>query len=327
MPQSAAAGFGGRAARHNLQRIRKSAIVLVTGIGPVETRKPPVPSPYPIAESTWLGPTFPDEQADPADSAIPARSKAICTVSAFISASENIVVLRQAVNSLAIDNGVGRYRANALFDHFAFLCWPAAKSRRSLATRAAAPNPAISGKASVPPRWPFSCPPPRIERLRHHKIRHAQRSRQRLLDRRSCATRRSGNPQKHVAISRGMRPAACTASTTKIPPNSFTSAPIVSIGCTMPVSLLAACTATSGRPGCDHARQEVLAAAPDQAGRAGRHGNYAQPDLPETSAGKDARMLACADIKLRKAHRRLSHRKCGVRRVEAASVAPDVKTT
>jgi hypothetical protein len=51
--------------------------------GPIETRKAPSSAANPMALRTWLGPTRPDEQADPAESATPARSKAICAVSAL----------------------------------------------------------------------------------------------------------------------------------------------------------------------------------------------------------------------------------------------------
>jgi hypothetical protein len=36
-----------------------------------------------MAVSTWLSPTLPDEQAEPADKATPSRSKAIWPVSDF----------------------------------------------------------------------------------------------------------------------------------------------------------------------------------------------------------------------------------------------------
>ena len=47
-------------------------------LGPIDTRSPLSPS-WPIAFSTWLGPTRPEEQADPADTAdiaIEARDEA-----------------------------------------------------------------------------------------------------------------------------------------------------------------------------------------------------------------------------------------------------------
>ena len=59
----------------------------------------PALSPWPIAFRTWLGPTLPDEQAEPADSATPARSKAICAVSALMPgmAKKTVLARRSAL--------------------------------------------------------------------------------------------------------------------------------------------------------------------------------------------------------------------------------------
>ena len=47
----------------------------------------------PIASSTWLAPTLPDEQAAPALTAMPARSSAMTSVSALGPASASADVL------------------------------------------------------------------------------------------------------------------------------------------------------------------------------------------------------------------------------------------
>src|SRR6185312_4470807 len=71
---------------------RNSSISSGVVAAPTDTRNAPASS-RPMAFSTWLGPTLPDEQAEPAESATPARSKAICAVSAFMPGIAKNVVL------------------------------------------------------------------------------------------------------------------------------------------------------------------------------------------------------------------------------------------
>jgi hypothetical protein len=73
---------------------------------PIETRSAPPSSPWPIAFSTWLGPTLPDEQAEPADKATPARSKAICTVSALAPGDSEERRIGKAFHALSENFGV-----------------------------------------------------------------------------------------------------------------------------------------------------------------------------------------------------------------------------
>src|SRR5690606_24577828 len=100
-----------------------------------------------MAANTWLGPTLPDEHAEPADKAIPARSNAICTVSAFCSCKEKKVVLgiRGALCPYIVASGaISRIpvsnRSRISDDQPPF-------SRRAAAQVAAAPKPAINGRA------------------------------------------------------------------------------------------------------------------------------------------------------------------------------------
>jgi hypothetical protein len=67
-----------------------------------------------------------------------------------------------------------------------------------------------------------------------------------------CEERIRKSPDKPSDMSSGMRPAACTASMTTMPPGRRTIAAISATGWITPVSLLAACTATSGRPASRH---------------------------------------------------------------------------
>ena len=106
----------------------------------------------PIAASTWLGATLPDEQADPEDTATPARSSAITSVSAGTPGiAKHSVCGKRATPALntvargADDRRASRSRQPA---H-----WPRL-SRSARAASAAAPKPAMAATFSVPARVP-----------------------------------------------------------------------------------------------------------------------------------------------------------------------------
>ena len=121
-------------------------------------------SPKPIAFSTWLGPTLPDEQADPADTrdageiegdlrrlGLQARDSEECRVGKPLARRCRRFPRRAPA------------RSTDCFDLVA-QCRDVRRCRASpsRASRAAAPKPAIAGRFSVPARWPLSWPPPVI---------------------------------------------------------------------------------------------------------------------------------------------------------------------
>src|SRR3954451_382393 len=115
----------------------------------------------PIALSTWLGPTLPDEQAAPALTITPSRSSAMICVSEATPGSASAVVLGRrgaaapitSASGTAFSAAVSRRSRNRR-------TWPySAKPAR--AESAAAAKPAMPGRFSVPARRPRSCPPPR----------------------------------------------------------------------------------------------------------------------------------------------------------------------
>src|SRR5262249_24760490 len=98
-------GFGDQAARplfspldkretSFLQALRKASISAAVVSGPRLTRIAPPASPgsAPMAARTWEAVTFPDEQADPDETAMPSRSRAIRAVSALHPGTANSVV-------------------------------------------------------------------------------------------------------------------------------------------------------------------------------------------------------------------------------------------
>ena len=67
----------------------------------------------PIARSTWDGSSVPDEQADPVDTAIPSRSRAINSDSASIPSKLMFVVFGDPRLGCAVDRGPGNRRQHA----------------------------------------------------------------------------------------------------------------------------------------------------------------------------------------------------------------------
>ena len=111
----------------------------------------------PIAASTWLGATLPDEQADPDDTATPAKSIAITRVSAGTPgiARQRVWGKRAtpALNTVARGPTMSASRSRQPAHN-------AALSRSARAASAAAPKPAMAATFSVPARVRRSCPPP-----------------------------------------------------------------------------------------------------------------------------------------------------------------------
>src|SRR6476646_1716034 len=114
----------------------------------------------PIAASTCDACTLPDEHAEPEETAIPLRSKAIIAVSAFRPGTANNVVLGRSGTPAPKTTawGVAALRSDS------------SRSRRAairvtsicVVAKAAAPKPARATTFSVPARCPRSCPPPLI---------------------------------------------------------------------------------------------------------------------------------------------------------------------
>ena len=96
-----------------IQAFRKRSISASLVVGPVETRIAPRASAgsTPMAARTCEGCTFPDEQAEPDDTATPARSKAITAVSARKPRMCESRGVRQPLGPLAENDDVGRGRA------------------------------------------------------------------------------------------------------------------------------------------------------------------------------------------------------------------------
>src|SRR5215468_143704 len=81
--------------RSFLQAIRKPSISVSVVFRPRLSRTAPAASAggTPMALSTWEAATLPEEQAEPEDAAIPARSRPIRAVSALTPGTANKVVL------------------------------------------------------------------------------------------------------------------------------------------------------------------------------------------------------------------------------------------
>ena len=105
-----------------------------------------------------------------------------------------------------------------------------------------------------------------------------------------------------------MRPAACTASTTRMPPAALTSAAISAIGWMTPVSLLAAWIATSGRPSVrDHGVRVRRPALRDRARHRASTGSTSTLIPGKAPAGQQARMIGRGHIEPRHANRAAAH--------------------
>jgi len=117
--------------------------------------------PYPIARSTCEGCTFPEEQADPDDTPIPARSNPITAVSAFKPGTVKRTVLgnRDTSSENTIAPGVSR-RPVSRRPHKTSTRTVSCSMAPSAAVTAA-PNPTMAATFSVPARRPCYCPPPR----------------------------------------------------------------------------------------------------------------------------------------------------------------------
>ena len=133
---------------------------------PSETRKAlaAASSSNPSAPSTRLTFTLPDEHAEPADTAKPARSIAITCVSPFHPGVAKQLVLGNLFASFPTKI-VFFSAASMAFSRIFLSCAtrsqrPAAKS--ACAATQAAPIPAIATTFSVPDLRPISCPPPLI---------------------------------------------------------------------------------------------------------------------------------------------------------------------
>src|ERR1700732_2150735 len=115
-----------------------------------------ISGPNPMASSTCEGCTLPEEQAEPEDTAIPARSKPITAVSALRPGTVNSVVLgsRGAPSENTMAPGVSRRPLSSRFRSPPSRM--ASSSRLSRAALTAAPNPTIPVTFSVPARRPRS---------------------------------------------------------------------------------------------------------------------------------------------------------------------------
>ena len=107
---------------------------------------------------------MPDEHAEPDETAIPLRSKAIMAVSAFTPGTANKVVLGRRGTLAPKITACGVARLEALLPA-GRAAPPFAPMSVCFAAMAAAPNPAMAATFSVPARWPRSCPPPFDQRL------------------------------------------------------------------------------------------------------------------------------------------------------------------
>src|SRR5262249_1987749 len=144
------------------QASRKRSTSASVVVQPRLTRTPPRTSTgsAPIAARTCEVCTFPAEQAEPDETAIPLRSKAIIVVSAFTPGTANKVVLGRR----------GAFAPKITAWGVAFLRPFSSRSRSAdirvasanFTAPAAAPQPAIAAPFSVPARCPRSCPPPLI---------------------------------------------------------------------------------------------------------------------------------------------------------------------
>jgi len=115
----------------------------------------------PIASSTCDGRTLPEEQAEPEDTAIPARSKPITAVSALSpgTVKSDVFGSRATPSENTMAPGVCRRPVSSRFRRVS--CRTASLSNVLMAAFTAAPKPAIPATFSVPARCPNSWPPPR----------------------------------------------------------------------------------------------------------------------------------------------------------------------
>ena len=170
-----------------------------------------------MAASTCEAVTLPEEQAEPDETAMPLRSKAIMAVSALTPGTANSVVLGSRGASAPKITTSGRCLFQAGFE-------PVAQSRHARSVRlrcgeratAAAPKPAMAATFSVPARCPRSCPPPLISGAAMW-----------MSPRRTSAPAPCGPPilcadsvsrsAPRSSMRQAMRPGACTASTCRRP--------------------------------------------------------------------------------------------------------------
>ena len=211
-----------------LQAFRNRSMSLSVVVGPRLTRIAPAASAgaTPMAASTCEAVTLPDEQAEPDETATPARSSAIRAVSALMPGTANSVVLGSRAARRAENR---RPRARC--------CRSPASSRSRSARHVAGtprPRPAARPRAAAPkPAMPatFSVPAAAAALLAaalEQRIGDMQRSRR--LDQRADALRaadlvrrqRQKIGAERVDIERNS-PGAWTASTCRSPPAACTS--------------------------------------------------------------------------------------------------------
>src|SRR5262245_7282682 len=195
----------------------------------------------PIAASTRLERTLPDEHAAPELTATPSRSMAITAVSALSPGSAKLEVL-------------GR-RATLLPKTMASPGKPASKRSRSADARAASAfisrsahstavaNPTTAAPFSVPGRRPRSCPPP--NRVVANGAPGASTSAPAPGGPPSLWLETTRYVASRSAMLTGIRPNACAASTSRSAPCSRQSAATCATGWITPVSLFASCSASS----------------------------------------------------------------------------------
>ncbi len=105
-----------------------------------------------MAPRTWEAETLPDEQADPEDTATPARSSAITAVSALTPGTEKADVLGSRATFAPKTVTPGEISMSERSNQSLWAETRDCEARSSIATRAAAPKPAIAGGFSVPAR-------------------------------------------------------------------------------------------------------------------------------------------------------------------------------
>src|SRR5690606_7302174 len=156
-PHAARAANRTRAASHAAAKPSISSSVVR---GPIETRmaEAAATSSSPIAASTRLGRTLPLEQADPAETAKPARSICITCVSPFqpgVTRQEVLGSRGPPRPTIAVSGAASSTRASSRSRKPATPSQTPASWSAS-AARAAAPKPAMPATFSVPDRRPIS---------------------------------------------------------------------------------------------------------------------------------------------------------------------------
>ncbi len=208
------------------------------------------PGATPIAASTCEGATLPDEQAEPEEAATPPRSSRISSVAASNPGAAKAQRVGQPRRAVA---EIDRVRGGAARQKFA-----GDRERRRAAAASRQTPAAAAARGGAEAR----------DRRRRSRCRRARRAPAR---RRAAAARQPASPgapaisapapcgppnlwaermsasAPSASASSGSRPASCAASQTSRPPRACTSAAASATGCRTPVSLLAACSATSGR--------------------------------------------------------------------------------